>query len=104
MTDQTDRIKQIAQEAGFPSMSVDNMSPQDVKRLAKFAALVAEDCARMAEQNWQRLKATERAHYAQTNQPFIPERFGFSSIDAEGYNIAQAIRARYALATPSQAG
>lgn len=49
MTDQTDRIKQMAQDAGFPGMAVDNMSPQDAGRLAKFAALVAEDCARVAQ-------------------------------------------------------
>lgn len=81
MTDQTDRIKQMAQDAGFPGMAVDNMSPQDAERLAKFAALVAEDCARAADA------------YG------MPEGSSHAAI-----NIAQAIRALYALATPSQAG
>ena len=41
----------MAQEAGFPSMAVDNMSPQDTDRLTRFAQLVAEDCARVADEN-----------------------------------------------------
>ena len=78
MTDQTDRIKQMAQEAGFPGMAVDNMSPQDAERLAKFAALVAEDCARVCD---------ERA----------AEMFGFTEEEHCSQELARAIRARYGL-------
>lgn len=89
-----DRIKQMAVEAGADE-AIEGLFYFSDENIARFARLVAEDCAGIAECNWGRLKATERAHYAQTNQPFIPEHFGFSSIDAEGHNIAQAIRARY---------
>ena len=54
MTDQTDRIKQMAQEAGFdiengeitaPHALIDG-DPMDVsEQIARFAQLVAEDCA-----------------------------------------------------------
>lgn len=59
MTDQTDRIKQMAQEAGFHlGADVANEHHPDgvfvgeywiSEELAKFAALVAEDCARVAQ-------------------------------------------------------
>jgi hypothetical protein len=49
MTDH-DRIKQMAMDAGFPSMCVENMSLLDSARLTAFAALVAEDCARLEQE------------------------------------------------------
>lgn len=55
MTDQTDRIKQMAQEAGiqppwvYDGRSQDTPWMADTADLAKFAALVAEDCARAAQ-------------------------------------------------------
>lgn len=49
MTTHTDRIKQMAQEAGFPSMAVENMSQHDLERLTRFAQLVAEDCAMVVD-------------------------------------------------------
>ena len=81
MAEHTDRIKQMAQEAGFPSMTVDNLSQQDAERLSRFAQLVAEDCARVGDL------------YG------MPDGASTAAI-----HIAEAIRARYSLATPSQAG
>ena len=94
MTDQTDRIKQMAQEAGasfdptFESVG-DNpafiMSPDE---LAKFAALVAEDCLRVLDDEAD--KAMDRG------------------LGNDVYHLAtwtdEAIRARYAIAKPPEAG
>ena len=48
-----DDVIRMAREAGFPSMSIDNISDTDYARLSRFASLVAADereaCAQIAE-------------------------------------------------------
>ena len=72
MTDQTDRIKQMAQEAGL--LPCHEVYAED---LAKFAALVAEDVVRL--------------YYEHAGD----------NMQIPGYD---AIRARYAIAKPPEAG
>ncbi len=84
MTTHTDRIRQMAQEAGasfdptFESVG-DNpafiMSPE---QLTRFAQLVAEDCARVCDD-----RAVEMA--------------GFTEEEHASQHLAAAIRARYSL-------
>ena len=94
MTDQTDRIKQMAQEAGF-HVDEDGSINDGVETaadfsddLAKFAALVAEDCLRVLDDEAD--KAMDRG------------------LGNDVYHLAtwtdEAIRARYAIATPPEAG
>ena len=98
MTTHTDRIKQMAQEAGFPSMTVDNLSQQDAERLSRFAQLVAEDCARVCAAMLG--GCHDRSEY-DAYSPDDAQTIGW--VDA--LNESQKrIRARYSLATPSQAG
>ena len=67
MTDQTDRIKQMAQEAGL--LPCHEVYAED---LAKFAALVAEDCAQHVER-----KMTEgRSPMGRATADFIRARYG----------------------------
>jgi len=88
MTDQTDRIKQMAQEAGFSVGSwpgrgeviTADHSIDVTEWLTKFAALVAEDCADCA------------------NERLTSGRSPMGKVAAE------AIRARYAIAKPPDAG
>lgn len=77
MTDQTDRIKQMAQEAGIDIDPHEGIHRAYSIHLAKFAALVAEDCARVAD-----------------NSDFGPIP----------HHIGDQIRARYAIAKPPEAG
>ena len=64
MTTHTDRIRQMAQEAGFERFKDESVDPinfepspdgmwvlWDDDALARFAQLVAEDCARVADEN-----------------------------------------------------
>lgn len=84
MTTHTDRIRQMAREAGasfdptFESVG-DNpafiMSPEQITR---FAQLVAEDCARVCDD-----RAVEMA--------------GFTEEEHASQHLAAAIRARYSL-------
>ena len=88
MTTHTDRIRQMAQEAGFERFKDESVDPinfepspdgmwvlWDDDALTRFAQLVAEDCARVAD--------------------------GLASFDwesaASAHRIDQAIRARYSL-------
>jgi hypothetical protein len=77
MTDR-DRIKQMAMEAGFPSMCVENMSLLDIARLTAFAALVAEDCTKVCMQQQSDLRTRQK--------------------------YSQAIRARYPLHSEAEPG
>ena len=94
MTDQTDRIKQMAQEAGF-YVDEDGSITDGVEtaadfsdELAMFAALVAEDCLRVLDD--EAAKAMDRG------------------LGNDVYHLAtwtdEAIRARYAIAKPPEAG
>lgn len=84
MTDQTDRIKQMAKEVGLVWRDGDGVYPaitdftDMTPNLSKFAALVAEDCARVCD---------ERA----------AEMFGFTEEEHCSQELARAIRARYGL-------
>lgn len=95
MTD-TDRIAQMAREAGFAVASMDDVryDPYATSEilLARFARLVAEDCAKVCEGR------------------ITPERI--TRLDADGWSVAetnalatglegaaQAIRARYSKET-----
>jgi len=63
MTDQTDRIRQMAQEAdaGIDSvLGIIRMSPEG---LARFAQLVAEDCARIADESEPRRGVGDEIRY-----------------------------------------
>ena len=62
MTDQTDRIKQLAQEAGL--LPCHEVYAED---LAKFAALVAEDCASVVGYTYD--AESIRARYAIAKPP-----------------------------------
>jgi len=62
MTDQTDRIKQMAQEAGL--LPCHEVYAED---LAKFAALVAEDCASVVGYTYD--AESIRARYAIAKPP-----------------------------------
>ena len=101
MTDQTDRIKQMAQEAGLLRYADESVDPVDFvpnengmwvlwddAALAKFAALVAEDCLRVLDDEAD--KAMDRG------------------LGNDVYHLAtwtdEAIRARYAIAKPPEAG
>ena len=68
MTDQTDRIKQMAQEAGIVNdmSALDNM-PTLLESLAEFAALVAEDCASVVGYTYD--AESIRARYAIAKPP-----------------------------------
>jgi len=100
MTDQTDRIKQMAQEAGasfdptFESVG-DNpafiMSPDE---LAKFAALVAEDCARVVDDEIVRLQKCMESY----------STIGLVAQEQACQYLHYQIRARYAIAKPPEAG
>ena len=94
MTDQTDRIKQMAQEAGFGI----GHSEAAATLFAKFAALVAEDCARVCGALLDGCHA--RSEYDEYS-PSDAQTIGW----VDGINESvEHIRARYTLATPSQAG
>jgi len=88
MTDQTDRIKQMAQEAGI-DIDSDTLCRHEgwSEPMRKFAALVAEDCARTLEV----LFAGQTA----------PTR---EVMEASAKNVADGFRARYAIAKPPEAG
>ena len=95
VTDQTDRIKQMAQEAGiqppwvYDGRSQDTPWMADTADLAKFAALVAEDCARVVAD--------------ETNAAMDQWGLGMDAYHASE-RAEQAIRARYAIAKPPEAG
>ena len=64
-----------------------------------FAKLVAEKereaCAEVAMTSTRRMEETEKAHYNNSADPFILERFGFDrGLIWEAQKIADAIRAR----------
>lgn len=84
----TDRIRQMAKEAGLLIYS---------DELERFAQLVAEDCAGVCDERWRSMKSTEAAHYRQTSQAFSPAAFGFNQSDYAGKSFATTIRARYSL-------
>ena len=98
MTDQTDRIKQMAQEAGFdtelgeitaPHATIDG-DPMDVtEQITRLIALVAEDCARVVAD--------------ETNAAMDQWGLGMDAYHASE-RAEQAIRARYAIAKPPEAG
>lgn len=44
-----DRIKELALEAGFPSMTVDNISETDAQRMLRLVQAVARECAKLAD-------------------------------------------------------
>lgn len=91
MSTHTDRIRQMAQEAGFERFKDESVDPinfepspdgmwvlWDDDALARFAQLVAEDCARVCDD-----RAVEMA--------------GFTEEEHASQHLAAAIRARYSL-------
>lgn len=115
MTDQADRIKQMAQEAGFSLHSVNAIDGDEVMAgeyvitddLAKFAALVAEDLTsnddalneKMAEHLYGHPRS-DAIEWAKEDK-FDNEKDKAIALIAV---MREHIRARYTLATPSQAG
>lgn len=54
-----------------------------------------EACAKVCEEEYNRVKQTEAAHYRQTPEPFLPQRFGFNMSRVRmSAELADAIRAR----------
>lgn len=101
MTTHTDRIRQMAQEAGIQSPEQYDGHSQDcpwmatTDELTRFAQLVAEDCARVAD------------HVGRPAGTPVPDAATEAHQDAwesACADVAISIRARYSLATPSQAG
>jgi len=100
MTDQTDRIKQMAQEAGiqppwvYDGWSQDTPWMADTADLAKFAALVAEDCARVVDDEIVRLQKCMESY----------STIGLVAQEQACQYLHYQIRARYAIAKPPEAG
>ena len=98
MTTHTDRIRQMAQEAGasfdptFESVGSNPMFIMSPDELTRFAQLVAEDCARVCED-----EANEWAgHAAQDDIDLDDERMSMARSESLNES-AETIRARYSL-------
>ena len=88
MTTHTDRIRQMAQEAGFGI----GHSEAAAALFERFAQLVAEDCARVCED-----EANEWAgHAAQDDIDLDDERMSMARSESLNES-AETIRARYSL-------
>jgi len=104
MTDLTDRIKQMAQEADMYADALDGSG--ELQRTGRtwtevreqyFAALVAEDCARVMRDEFAKMAPTiAQAAQAGESVTHVAEMCAAA--------VAFKVIARYTLATPSQAG
>ena len=71
------------------------VEPWIVKLVGDAVAKEREACAEVAMTSTRRMEETEKAHYNNSADPFILERFGFDrGLIWEAQKIADAIRAR----------
>lgn len=101
MTDQTDRIKQMAEHADMYADALDGSG--ELQRTGRtwaevreqyFAALVAEDCARVVDDEIVRLQKCMESY----------STIGLVAQEQACQYLHYHIRARYAIAKPPEAG
>lgn len=92
-------IERLAGEAGIYIESTDEGGMEIFGKsegLIKFAALVAEECAKIAESDYLAMLATQTAHYRLSSTPFDQSRFGFQpDVIGAGRRSADIIRAKF---------